>query len=477
MDVRYNAMHVTSLMTFANIKGSFKQGCKDVYFVRCIGWDEQYLNDIRKIDGMLSGRTQSGAGKYVRAGMLPALAADEDVVFYKNTYNSWITSGKKQLKLKHNPAAGDLEPILTEALAKVSAIFYQYTSAASDSMYMNFMIKMFYWLDNAAGQYLTGWNERESYKFIYNGNLKKQEYLFLYLLTCLGIDVMILCPNGDPALDGGLLQLSDQIKLNVVSDLAIPAYQAQPAEKKTTAVVENTERPRVQIQRSERAPKRTAPVPVTTPVPVPIREAAAAPARNDNQGARELGFEELARMASSVVMIEVRDKSGKPVSTGSGIMIGRQGYILTNHHVIRGGETFCIRIEDDQAIYKTDEVIKYNHVLDMALLRIDRELKPIRVYQGARELARGQKVVAIGSPLGLFNSVSDGIISGFRNINHVEMIQFTAPISHGSSGGAVLNMMGEVIGISTAGFDSGQNINLAVSYKDISTFVQGFIRG
>ena len=87
---------------------------------------------------------------------------------------------------------------------------------------------------------------------------------------------------------------------------------------------------------------------------------------------------------------------------------------------------------------------------------------------------RGQKVVAIGSPLGLFNSVSDGIISGFREIHSVNMIQFTAPISHGSSGGAVLNMQGEVIGISTAGFDSGQNINLAVSYEDIVMFIKGF---
>ena len=55
------------------------------------------------------------------------------------------------------------------------------------------------------------------------------------------------------------------------------------------------------------------------------------------------------------------------------------------------------------------------------------------------------------------------------------MIQFTAPISHGSSGGALLNMNGEVIGISTAGMDHGQNINLAVGYEYINSFIQGFI--
>ena len=91
-----------------------------------------------------------------------------------------------------------------------------------------------------------------------------------------------------------------------------------------------------------------------------------------------------------------------------------------------------------------------------------------------KKLVRGQKVVAIGSPLGLFNSVSDGIISGFRTINDVSMIQFTAPISHGSSGGAVLNLCGEVIGISTAGIDSGKNLNLAVGFEDIRVFAKGF---
>ena len=77
--------------------------------------------------------------------------------------------------------------------------------------------------------------------------------------------------------------------------------------------------------------------------------------------------------------------------------------------------------------------------------------------------------------MGLFNSVSDGIISGFRVVDNVDMIQFTAPTSHGSSGGALLNMYGEVIGISTAGFDNAQNINLAVGYEAISQFIKGFV--
>lgn len=135
---------------------------------------------------------------------------------------------------------------------------------------------------------------------------------------------------------------------------------------------------------------------------------------------------------------------------------------------------YSVRIEDNDNVYATDEVVKYHSVFDLAILRIDRKLKPIPVYKGKKQLVRGQKVVAIGSPLGLFNSVSDGIISGFRTIDNVDMIQFTAPISYGSSGGTVLNLYGEVIGISTAGIDPGQNINLAMGYECINTFIKGF---
>ena len=190
---------------------------------------------------------------------------------------------------------------------------------------------------------------------------------------------------------------------------------------------------------------------------------------------RELTYEELAQLAKSVVMIAIRDKKGEVIGTGSGIMVGPKGYILTNNHVASGGYCYSVRIEEEENTYDTDEVIKYNPVLDLAVIRIKRELQPLPVYRGKEPLVRGQKVVAIGSPLGFFNSVSDGIIAGFRTIDMVDMIQFTAPTSPGSSGGAVLNMYGEVIGISTAGMDNAQNINLAMGYECINSFIQGFI--
>lgn len=224
---------------------------------------------------------------------------------------------------------------------------------------------------------------------------------------------------------------------------------------------------------------------ITTPSrpnpPISIPQNRTAASALPQQPRTEKSYEELAQLASSIVLVYILKRKpfgkeeGEVVGTGSGIMIGESGYILTNCHVARAGTAYGIRLENEEKIYFTDELIKYHSDLDLAIIRIDRALKPLKIYKGPQGLVRGQRVVAIGSPLGLFNTVSDGIISGFRNVDGVDMIQFTAPISHGSSGGAVLNMYGEVVGISTAGLDDGQNINLAVGYEAINNFIGNFI--
>ncbi len=435
MKVRHNIINITSLITFANIKGGVNQTCKDVYFIRCIGTDKNYLNDIRDIDRLLTDRENNNQGKYTRVMELPRLVAQSEILFYANAYDEWMKSKSEEIHitLKNKINGKSVEQTLIEAL---KSIFQKYTETSqniSDSMQKNFIIKIVYWLDTTAGQFLEDWKERESYKYIYSGIIKKHEFLFLYLLTLIGIDVLILNPESELNLEAPLLNLSYKLQLETCSKVTIPAYEKS-------------------IYKGDR---------LNTDY--------------NNQINVEKGFEELALLASSIVMISVHNENKEIIGTGSGIMVSSKGYILTNCHVISGGSLFLVRIEGEEDVYETDEVIKYNWILDLALLRINKKLKPIPIYGGDKELARGQKVVAIGSPLGLFNSVSDGIISGFRTIDDVWMIQFTAPISHGSSGGAVLNMYGEVIGISTAGIDQGQNINLAVGYENINSFVKGFL--
>ena len=436
---RYNVMNVSSFHAFTNIKGGVNGNCKDVYFVRMTGLHPTYTEEVRQMDTTLSERMAKGECRYTRINALPRLVSVEDVAYYAGCYDNWQASGKKAIQIHLTENNGDLEEVLGQACIKTAALFAQATPHANDSIIKNFITKLLFWLDQTSEGLLKDWNPKRSLKLAAANLSKKQEYLYAYLLTQMG--------------------LSAKVELGSFGTCVLPEFdpKKRPEEKTEAKKVVITTRP----QKPSGSP---------SPAPLPGRRPQPA-----GHARRELEFEELARLASSVVMITVHDPKGEVLGTGSGIMVGKEGYILTNHHVASGGRYYSVRIEDDETIYKTDEVIKYNSVLDLSVIRIDRKLSPIPIYQGGKALVRGQKVVAIGSPLGLFNSVSDGIISGFRVVDNVDMIQFTAPTSHGSSGGALLNMYGEVIGISTAGFDNAQNINLAVGYEAISQFIKGFV--
>jgi len=121
---------------------------------------------------------------------------------------------------------------------------------------------------------------------------------------------------------------------------------------------------------------------------------------------------------------------------------------------------------DEERPYFTYTVINANVHKDLALIKINFRTPPIEISRMGG-LVRGQRVVAIGSPFGLMNTISDGIVSGFRKYNSFDYIQITTPISPGSSGGALLNMYGELVGITTAIFQQGQNLSLAVPSRYI----------
>ncbi len=345
---------------------------------------------------------------------------------------------------------------LTEAINSVLAC-YRLSGKSNASIEKNLLVSLFYWEELYLKQFRIP-RTKGVCKLVISGKMGYKEYFFAYLSAVLQIDVCLLLPEGDLQIDKNYLQCSSPFKIGKIGNATIPPYQ-KPKPK-----------PKPQMQRTlQPIPQQSTRISIDTKTrPAPQK---LTPSPNN-----ELSYEELASLASSVVMIGIHDRTGEIIGSGSGIAIGRNGYIVTNCHVVSKGAFFSVRLENDDKVYQTGEVIKYHPQFDLAVIRIDRQLKPIPIYDGRKPLARGQKVVAIGSPLGLFNSVSDGIIAGFRNVeDRCEMIQFTAPISEGSSGGAVLNMYGELIGISTAGLDRGQNINLAVGYQQIKMFVSGFV--
>lgn len=497
---RHNTMQINSLDTFLGVKGGYNHAVRDVYFVRALGEDSGYSDKICQADRRMGAEMAKARLRYVRLKSLPRLSNAEDIAFYAGKYDGWRQGGR--ISLRNISMTEPFGNALSAGLAETLGKYQSHKKQASESMVRNCAAKYLFWLDTVLKDVLSGWSEGNCMKILAEDVRKEQEYLFYYLATLLGCDVILLENQKDVEVSEDLKNLSQKLVLGPFGTSRLPEYApyvpqeekgmgretgqaalnrtaAREAAVNGTAADNGGNRGSIRVTIPERNRHRSHP-PVNSPQNPPanspqnIRQpsvANTAPVRTANA---EKTFEELAQLASSIVMIAVHDSRREVIGTGSGIMIGRGGYILTNDHVVSGGRFFSVRMEDDEEIYPTDEVIKYNYNLDLAVIRISKQLSPLPIYNGAQKLVRGQKVVAIGSPLGLFNSVSDGIISGFRNIRDVDMIQFTAPISPGSSGGAVLNMQGEVIGISTAGFDDGQNINLAVSYEDIRMFARGF---
>lgn len=486
LERRYNAVGLSSIAAFANVSGRVNGGCKDVYFIRACGVDSSYINDIEEMDRLLTKTEEAGHGVYARALSLPVLSDIDEVARCSDFYERWLEGGRGSLETKAVLPHSDVSGPAGAALSETLEIYRKNNPNANPSMEKSFAVKLLYWLDAVGADFLDGWDIHRSMKCIFHNIQKEQEFYFCYMLTCLGIDVLLLQSRRDIDKKCAGLPCLGTIELGAFDDVNISGY-----DKNKYKGGQNTQASATSQGVTPNQGGRRIVVDVTHPTRgknVAVKNANMQNSAVNNTGIqnnniqthgngthnRELDFEELARLASSVVMIAVHDRNGNVAGTGSGIMIGQKGYILTNSHVAFSGLSYSVRIEDDDTVYKTDEIIKYNQLLDLAIIRIQRTLKPLTIYKGEKPLVRGQKVVAIGSPLGLFNSVSDGIIAGFRKIDDVDMIQFTAPISHGSSGGAVLNMFGEVIGISTAGFDDGQNINLAVGYEFINSFIRGF---
>lgn len=482
--IRHRVGTPVSIRDFAHNRGVCAEGVKEVLFLRAVGVNAGYQKTVQEMDRELSNKMKTEAMRYCRFTRFPGSVPVEEIGYYTACYEEWKNSGRRVLAVKATQGGGLPEELAGNACDAVCKLYGRLSDHVNPSIEKNFAVKLLFWLDQVCSVCLKDWDYKECVKLVFSDVIKKQEYLFCYMLTLSGCDVLLLESSQD--IDDKLeqLHLSEKIRIGPMQRCVLPEYVSAEGAAQPAHGVVNVRRPdrdsRTNAWRllcaSEHAGQDVS-ASGSLGQPAPAEEITRR--QNISQNTRsgmqeELGFEELARLASSVVMITIHDADGQTIGTGSGIMIGREGYILTNNHVTSGGRSYSVRIEDDEIIYRTDELIKYNSVLDLAVIRIRRKLIPIPVYSGTKKLARGQKVVAIGSPLGMFNSVSDGIISGFRNIDQVDMIQFTAPTSHGSSGGALLNMYGEVIGISTAGVENAQNINLAVGYESIRMFIKGF---
>jgi hypothetical protein len=166
-------------------------------------------------------------------------------------------------------------------------------------------------------------------------------------------------------------------------------------------------------------------------------------------------------------VVRVASKTG----SGTGFVVGADGRVATSLHVVQDHGAIQITLADGR-VFTDVRVVSYDQPRDLVVLKIPaRGLRPLRL--GRRRLGPGEPVVAIGNPLGLDNTVSDGVVSALRERSAGDLIQISAPISPGSSGGPVLDDRGRVIGIATLVSTVGQNLNFATPVAYLSPLVAG----
>ncbi|KPI53920.1 serine protease [Clostridioides difficile] len=438
---------------------------KEVYFTRYIGVDDsidEYIEKIKNIDTYFFNNPTI---PYIRLSNLninfDKTQTDNMLKIFKiydrTKFNSWdLYNIDFPCKIENDT----LDWTKKISFKNTLDLFSTSVPNSTPSIVKNFAVKLLCWIEYFLPKlFYNKVKTNISPKIVYFGNIKRQELFFLYFLSQLGCDILYINPHKD-ILDlypecskfSTLFELSRKNSNMLEIPFEIPITNINYDEN-TNKTYTSTDRPNSENTLIN--------INLTSKKPTQGKEA-------------ELSYEELAKLSTSVVMIVVCNNEDKPFKSGSGVVINNEGYILTNLHVVNDGYSFLVRFENDDKVYTSYQIIKYHSDYDLAVIKVDRKCKPIPV-KVSKKPVRGQKIVAIGSPLGLFNTVSDGIISAFRDFETVQMIQFTAPISSGSSGGALLDMFGNLLGLISAGYDDGQNLNLAVESNLVKMFANNFI--
>lgn len=219
---------------------------------------------------------------------------------------------------------------------------------------------------------------------------------------------------------------------------------------------------------------------LTSVVTIRAEETAQAPSNNSNDSNLPFPYEQYNHESSA------KEPEDKPENVGSGFAAGPNGVIITSKHVISDTSHTYKVVTSDKKEHKIKKIFQHPNT-DLAILELEGvSIKPI-LLGNSSSLKLGEKVFAIGTPLGEFtNSVTSGIISGLgrgimaESTNEQEgeqlknLIQTDTAINPGNSGGPLINASGEVIGINTAGTQNSQNISFAIPSNVIKDFISTY---
>ncbi len=176
-------------------------------------------------------------------------------------------------------------------------------------------------------------------------------------------------------------------------------------------------------------------------------------------------------VGKAVLGVTAYDRNQQPLSLGSGFLVTPSGVIVTNFHVVEGASSLTITLENGET-YRGVQIIDVDPKRDIAVIKIEGRNLPSLELGRSSTIRTGERVIAVGSPEGFLNTVSDGLYNGLRELDDgMDWILTTAPISSGSSGGPLLNMDGSVIGITTASIEEGQNLNLCIPIEVVKGLI------
>jgi serine protease Do len=147
---------------------------------------------------------------------------------------------------------------------------------------------------------------------------------------------------------------------------------------------------------------------------------------------------------------------------GTGFFVRSTGLLLTNFHVIEGTELVGVKMPGGSAVLWARRATGFDLDNDLVVLRVETDVASPVSLGDSDQVRIGEPIVVVGNPEGLEQTVSNGLVSGTREVDGRRLFQISAPISEGSSGSPVFNDRGDVIGVVVSSLESGQNLNFAV---------------